>query len=161
MTKLIHSGRVVLVLDGADELVTRGDSTAVRDILQQLSALSGEQSRLIVSCRTHWLRDEYELRRIGAEDIFDTILHDRTTQTRRYVAIEIEKLQWGQIWSFLEKKSSSHLHDLDLLFGHHQELVDLAGIPVFLVMLARIADKLGGFKRVRVSDIYRLSYVGT
>ena len=156
LTRFLSMGRFTLLLDGADELVTRGDFSQVRRILQDLSILSTGGSRLIVSCRSHWFRDEEELARVINDNRVENIINSGPIDERKYSLLILNKLNWNQIWRFLEENNPTQLQELLALFGHHEELVELAGIPVFLLMLTKIVDRLGGVNRISMADIFRL-----
>ena len=70
LDELLRAGRLTLILDGLDEITANTDRRTLQRELGAVAELAmvGD-NRLVVTCRTHFFRDEHEEGRLGKCDV--------------------------------------------------------------------------------------------
>jgi hypothetical protein len=58
--KLLDAGRLLVIFDGFDETATQSDPAQSLRILRELNSLVRRNSKILLSCRTHYFRTEQE-----------------------------------------------------------------------------------------------------
>jgi formylglycine-generating enzyme required for sulfatase activity len=58
---LLESGRLLLLLDGLDEMCLDGRLEAIASCLRLLAILSAGRAKMVLSCRTHYFRSEDDM----------------------------------------------------------------------------------------------------
>src|ERR1039458_7302101 len=58
---LVSEGKILLILDGLDEMGSEGEPDAAKHHLGLIAALTLGQAKILISCRTHYLRSDQEL----------------------------------------------------------------------------------------------------
>ena len=56
----VRSGRILLILDGLDEMTSDGNIESVENHLKLLAKFISKKSKVIIACRNHYLRSEEE-----------------------------------------------------------------------------------------------------
>jgi len=139
VTLCLSEGRLLLLLDGVDELPTDKLDAAIQNISD--FADKYEQNRFITSCRTAFYK----------------------TFFRRFVDVELTAFDDGQIKTFinnwfsseLDRESKSAETFLSLLFStEHRSTLELARTPLLLTFLSLVFDDSQKFPANR-SSLYR------
>jgi fructose-1,6-bisphosphatase/inositol monophosphatase family enzyme len=164
---LVLSGRIVLLLDGFDELALGTDSSAVHAGIKELSVLQKNKSKMIISTRSGYLLANPELRRglastpasggHGMAASKDNIIpyHDNIDSECLY----LQELDEKQVQLFIDSYPTSDqakkqkVHRLTQLPG---ALREMSRRPVILKLLLDCdVEVLSGKGITHVSDFYK------
>lgn len=136
--ELQRRGRLLLFLDGFDEMSSRVDPAIVEDNVRQVQKLASISANAIVlTCRTHFFRDSVQ----------SELLHDFVRlyipewgepELREYLGLVFGKENWKK--------------HFDRIRGTHN-LPELAETPLFLEMIVRTLPALGD--KVGRAELYR------
>lgn len=132
-------GKVVLILDGLDEMSLSADRTSVQRNLQLVEGLASSTSRsLIISCRTHFFRDSKE------EDQLQSCFH-----------VYLEPWYESEVKQYLQKTVGD---DWERTLGYIKRtynLQELAQTPLFLDMIVESLGSLEG-EHITSSELYTI-----
>ena len=165
---LLAAGRAVLLLDAFDEMGVAAAGRSVEDQFRQLAAAAGDEpadprgNRVLITCRTHFFRDQQQVKDTAAGRIGDASASadsELGRLARRFEAAIDEMLLFddAQIRTYLtlhlgEKRAGEAL----AFIGRTYDLARLAPRPVLLELIGKSLPKLaaeGG--AVRAADLYR------
>lgn len=72
--RLCREGHVLLLLDGLDEMDTDGTPGAAASNLRLLTNLFAPSAKILISCRTHYLRSDNELLQVVNESVPNSVV---------------------------------------------------------------------------------------
>ncbi len=150
---LLDAGRVVLLLDAFDEMGTAQIGRSVEDQFRQLvrpaarAGGGGRGNRILITCRTHFFRDQQQVKDVTGGLADDLIREDSPLgQVARGFDAEIDELllfNEEQIQAFLK----NHLGEIEAerawrFIQSTYDLTSLAPRPVLLEMICASLPKL-------------------
>jgi len=150
---LLASGRIVLLLDAFDEMGTAAVGRSIEQQFRQLarptarSGRSPKANRVLITCRTHFFRDQQQVKRAAAGSSDDLVSHDSELgKAAREFDAAIDELRLfddGQIGEFLKR----HLGEQRAAEAHRfiqrtYDLPNLAPRPVMLEMIVSTLPEL-------------------
>lgn len=145
--RLLEAGRLLIVLDGFDETATLTDRANTLRILRGLNSLVRRNSKVILTCRSHYFRTDEEtqseLSRSWARE--ETELFAEQKGKDNYEVIQLREFRRDQIELFLERhydgdkeKTKSTLSKMQATYN----LTDLSRRPVMLEMILKVWPRL-------------------
>ncbi len=141
-------GRVVLLLDGFDEMAAKSDELTLVDCLSQIFILAETNSKLVVSCRSNFFRSHAQLlEKLQALSI-DVPGNTASEVERRPLGrhgrlITVCPLSPSQIQEFVAKRFPEEGEALLAQMAEIHDLSDLSRRPVLLDMILRTLPELG------------------
>ena len=142
-------GRILLLLDGFDEMAAKSDESTLADCLAQLVILAQTNTKVIVTCRSNFFRSHYQLfdllRKFEVEVPVRGARGPRKTLPlgRHGLVVTMEPLSRDQIRQFAAKRfpggGDSFLADVSRI----HDLSDLCKRPVLLDMVITTLPSLG------------------
>lgn len=137
---VLRSGRIVLILDGFDEMADRLDRQGVLRAFNQLSHLATPSSKVILTCRTHYFRSENQSLELLTPDMMTPLMYE-VNQRNDYRVIEILKFDERQILDRLSRQTSSYENQWTMMRSIYN-LSDLATTPILLNIIINSLAKL-------------------
>lgn len=153
--KLLEAGRLLLILDGFDETATLTDTASTLRILRGLNSLVRRNSKVILTCRSHYFRTDEETRaELGRSLNRETELFVEQKGRNNFEIIHLREFRRDQIELFLEKHYGGDRQKARATLAKMQStynLPDLSRRPVMLEMILKVWPRL--IERSRADDI--------
>lgn len=132
---LLRSGKLLLILDGFDEMTMKANKAKMLDNFREIIRLITENAKIIITSRTHYFRSTSEEKRIFTmrkkpeyfESLFDEELKEGGTQK-----VYLKYLRDEDIKDYLYKKLGEEWKDTYTKIISFHDLKDLAKRPIFL-----------------------------
>lgn len=144
---LCRQGDLLLLLDGLDEMDTEGTPGAAAANLRLLMALFSPRAKILISCRTHYLRSDNELLQVISEAVPESIVLRQ---------LEILPFDEQQVATFLRSRLSR-----DKLERWHRvrqsdplRLIELCKRPFLLSEVVNHFDSVVEDDRLRPSKLF-------
>ncbi|MHB8065136.1 MAG: NACHT domain-containing protein, partial [Ruminiclostridium sp.] len=131
--ELNNQGKFLIILDGFDEMVDKVIDGNIQEHFNELSTLACENSKVILSCRTHYFKDHNEVLEIHNENVeenseFQILFLNNFTEKD---IDEYLKAFFKESWEFY-KKTIMDTYDL----------YSLAEIPILLNMIVETLPEI-------------------
>ncbi|MFY9618571.1 MAG: DUF4062 domain-containing protein [Pyrinomonadaceae bacterium] len=145
--RLLEAGRLLIILDGFDETATLTDRASTLRILRGLNSLVRRNSKVILTCRSHYFRTDEETqselnRSLTREE---TELFAEQKGKENFEVVQLREFRRDQIELFLERhydgdqeKARSTLSKMQATYN----LTDLSRRPVMLEMILKVWPRL-------------------
>lgn len=151
---LNRSGAFVVVLDGFDEISGLIDEASVLSTFRQLDRLVAARAKIIVSCRTHFFKDNKQIHSVHA----GSALYGAVDSKAGYQLIYVKPFNVKQIKQYLELRARDKAAEYWAVIDKTYNLYDLAQRPVLLNVIAKTVPQVLalGEKRWSVASLYAL-----
>jgi len=136
-SRLAGSGRLLLIMDGFDEMSKSSDPTIMRRNLLEISQTVGSQAKIILTSRTEYFSSDVEARTLFNVDDTEFNLSERP----RFEILRIKEWNEEQIQYYLKRSASLSARTWDTIKTTYN-LRDLASRPVLLTLIARVVPLL-------------------
>jgi uncharacterized protein YjbI with pentapeptide repeats/GTPase SAR1 family protein len=151
--KLLDSGRLVLILDGFDEMATKVDKKVTIDNFRELTKLSRPGTKTILTCRTHYFKTSGEATSLLSRKS-DTELMAEMRQKKNYKIIFLNEFSPNQIKLFLQKHSNNWEPLLKQINSTYN-LTDLSKRPVLLDIIVKTLPRIDkGVTTINSTSLY-------
>jgi hypothetical protein len=149
---LLETGRVVLLLDAFDEMGTAAAGRSVEDQFRMLAkptqeAMSKNGNRVLITCRTHFFRDQQFVKDVCHGNADGLIHRDsalgRVARSFNAAIDELLLFNSGQIRKFLEGHlPAAEVKKAESFIQNTYDLPSLAPRPVLLEMIVKSLPEL-------------------
>jgi hypothetical protein len=144
LSRIIAAGRILLILDGFDEMVTRSSPHDTVDNLREVCKLAQPGTKTILTCRTHYFRDQREVDDTfgsGARTANPLMQHIRSHPHFR--VLDLAPLNDNQIETLLRKRlGASQTKAVVAEMRRTYNLWDLSQRPVLCDMIIKTLPTL-------------------
>ena len=149
ISRLIRDGKILLILDGLDEMGIEGDQNAPAHHMQLISTFLTPESKILVSCRTHYLRDNFQLLQL-----FENLRF----RPSNIPVLELKPLAESQIEQYIESKFGKGFVERwdNIKKNDTLKLSDLCKRPFLLAALARKFDDVISGNSFKASELFFL-----
>jgi NACHT domain/Restriction endonuclease len=141
-----REGQLLLILDGFDEMATRGDYAVTLRNFREINKQASGRAKIIVSCRTHWFtnaRDEQRLLQMMRPATPSLTPLYREIATRRNFSISyLQEFDRDQIAQYLQARCGADAKRVEHFIDSNYNLTDLSRRPVLLDMIVTTASTL-------------------
>jgi len=138
--KLLDSGRIVLLLDGFDEMATKVDRKVTIENFRELAKLARPATKTILTCRTHYFKTQTEAASLLSRRT-DTELMTELRQRRTFQIAFLKEFSSEQIRVFLQKHTPKWQYLLRKIHSTYN-LQDLAKRPILLDIIVKTLPKM-------------------
>jgi hypothetical protein len=159
-----REGRVLILLDGFDELASRTDADVTIENFREINRSVIGRSKLILTCRTHYFLDDAQVHDFHGEherasDPVYSELYQEIAGRPNFEIRHLEDFDPEQITRFIRNRLGEDAEeDVWRLLTEHYNLVDLARRPVLLDMildsLDRIREEAGEVTSALLYEVY-------
>jgi uncharacterized protein YjbI with pentapeptide repeats len=151
--KLNHEGKLLLILDGFDEMARKADYQTVVDNFWNLVKLVDDKSKVILSGRTEYFRGAKESEKIlsGREYGTDTL----SLNPPQFEVIHLQELNDTQLQKIFEKRlgNIAGLNFYNRIFNI-KTLSEIARKPVLIELLINTVDDKNEGKLTNITHVY-------
>ncbi|MGD9714732.1 MAG: hypothetical protein AB7V46_22125, partial [Thermomicrobiales bacterium] len=158
---MVESGRLVLILDGFDEMAARvGPGVTARNF-QELTKCVRGRAKVLLTCRTHYFRSRTEEEEVilGQKGEYESEtakdLYWELISRKGFAIAYMRPFRWPQVEEYVRKvnkpKASATLEKIRATYN----LVELSQRPLLLEMIVKSLDRLEGAE-VNISTLYQV-----
>jgi AraC-like DNA-binding protein len=141
--KLLQDNRMLLILDGLDELPSSSDRTKVNRLLADLNKLAVMRSPVLITCRTNFFPAVFE----------------EESALKKFHRLYVKELEQEQIERIVYKTMGTKKQlDPDTFLKeilHDPDLSALARRPLFLDMLTKLYQSEGSLEVKNIAGLFR------
>lgn len=155
---LLRSGKLLLILDGFDEMTMRANKAKMLDNFREIISLITENAKIIITSRTHYFRSTSEEKRILTRrrepEYFKSLLVEELEEGQTEI-IYLEDLRDPDIKNYLRWKLGEEWRDTYTKITSIHDLIDLAKRPIFLdVIVKTVPDMVFVEQKVTGTKLY-------
>jgi hypothetical protein len=151
-TSLNSEGRLLLILDAFDEMASGADEGEVISIFREILALVTPKSRVLLTCRTHFFKDQDQINRIHAGT---ALYKEMDVGSVKYSLCYISPFDRDDVELLVRRYSPERGDEYLNLIDTTYNLRELARHPILLDMiLTTVPEVLRGTKLVTAADLY-------
>jgi hypothetical protein len=153
---VLSDGQVLLILDGFDEMASRGNRDATLRNFRELNTSAMGRAKIILSCRTHYFKTERDVRRFLGEaaPVRYTQLYRDVSAKPNFVITYLQEFNENQVDSYLRRRCGSDSSAMwDFIEGHYN-LRELARRPVLLDMIVASKARFRERETVTTGQLY-------
>ncbi len=156
-TSLNAEGRLFIILDAFDEMATGADEGEVISNFRELLTLVTPESRVLLTCRTHFFKDQDQINRLHAGT---ALYREMETGALKHSFCYIAPFSRDDVERLVRRHSpdrgNEYLHLIDTTYN----LKELSRHPILLDMiLSTVPEVLRGARLVTPADLYT-AYTG-
>jgi transcription initiation factor TFIIIB Brf1 subunit/transcription initiation factor TFIIB/DNA replication protein DnaC len=146
---LSKSGRLLLILDGFDEMTTRTNWKKIKSDFQEIiNLLCKGKSKVIVTCRTHFFKKDSMI--FGE----DTELMESLRATENFMIVTMFPFTYQQIFDFISRRVKNPKEIMDQI-DRTYNLEDLCRRPLLIDMVVSTLPKLVSLRStINVANLY-------
>ncbi|HEX3126599.1 MAG TPA: HEAT repeat domain-containing protein [Thermoanaerobaculia bacterium] len=149
---VLREGQVLLILDGFDEMASRGNYRITLRNFRELNRSALGRAKIILSCRSHYFTDLREVQRFLGRTTLATIAEMPVSYTDLYREIAgrpnflisyLQEFEPDQVRAYLEHRCGGQAERVSGFIANTYNLEELSRRPVLLDMIVTSADRLG------------------
>ena len=155
--RLVAEGKIILILDGLDEMGNDGFPDSIKTQLSLLLQWITQKAKIIISCRHHYLRSDSEL---------ENALFSINSNFLSYSLLEMEPFSSDQIDYYLDNHLNSSQkvawYEAKQVDIHGAKLTELCSRPFLLDGLTSHFDEIledGKFHADRLFSLYHIYWL--
>lgn len=153
---LNRRGKLLLILDGFDEMARKVDYQTVVDNFWELANLTDNNSKVILTSRTEYFRQSIESEKILGGETFGR--NTLELSPPKFETLYVDKLSDNQIRNLILKRRgiTKGNYDVDLILSI-KDLSEMARKPVLIELLLSALDEVGTKKEnipKNISQVY-------
>ncbi len=166
--KLLAEGKILLIFDAFDEMATMSNADTTLSNFRQLNQAVTGDAKVILTSRTHYFRDKYEvdtiLKEQGVKGLSQkaTALYREIHDKPEYEIVYLKEFSGTQIEEYLQKAMGKKWKAAHEKIQSVYNLYDLSSRPVLLDMivksLPRIEKGKEEFNVVHLYEVYTYSW---
>lgn len=148
---VLREGQVLLILDGFDEMASRGNYRVTLRNFRELNRSALGRAKIILSCRSHYFTDQREVQRflgrsaapIAEVPVSYTDLYREIAGRPNFLISYLQEFEPDQVRAYLENRCGSQADRVSGFIANTYNLEELSRRPVLLDMIVTSADRLG------------------
>jgi NACHT domain/Calcineurin-like phosphoesterase/HEAT repeats len=147
---LLKDGQILLILDGFDEMASRGNLDATLRNFRELNKSALEKAKIVLSCRTHYFHTERHLLRFlgHAAPVGYTDLYREIARKPNFMIVHLQDFTPDQKEQYLLRRCQDSSASVDRFIRSTYDLGDLSRRPVLLDMIVTswrsLSEEKGG-----------------
>jgi len=151
--RLASTGRLLLVLDGFDEMADKADRKTLIDCLGQIHLLAALQTKIVLTCRSNFFQSHTDIVELFRQIAVELPAEDesqppmRVSLERRGRTLHVERLNPQQIEQFVRNRAGDEADAILQKIRTVHDLTDLSTRPVLLDMIVSTIPQLAASKR--------------
>ncbi|NIO83954.1 MAG: NACHT domain-containing protein [Candidatus Aminicenantes bacterium] len=168
--KLLAEGKILLIFDAFDEMATMSSAEITLNNFRQLNQVVIGEAKVILTSRTHYFRDKYEVDRIlkkqdvGILSEHATMLLREVCDKPEYEIVYLKEFTPHQVKEYLKKALKNKWKDAHYKIKSIYNLEDLSHRPVLLDMIVKTLPKIdvngkAEFNVVHLYEVYTFSWI--
>jgi hypothetical protein len=148
--KLNRTGRLLLILDGFDEMTPEVNDRVTVANFEMLAEMAVPGSKLLLTCRTSYFRDMMDERRILTAE-----LSSEPIERPEFDILYLKEFENEQIEKLLRKRVPDHWKDYRQKICEVFDLANLAQRPFMLDLIITTLPNLESHESIKHADLYQ------
>ncbi len=146
---VLREGQVLLILDGFDEMASRGNYKVTLRNFRELNRSALGRSKVILSCRSHYFTDQRDVQKfLGRSSLSEvpvsyTDLYREIAGRPNFLIGYLQEFEPDQVRAYLERRCGRQADRVRGFIADTYNLEELSRRPVLLDMIVTSADRLG------------------
>ena len=158
---VLETGRIVLILDGFDEMAARVSRNVTSRNFGELTKSIRGRAKVILTCRTHYFRSRTEEEEVvlgqrtdyGSEAARD--LYWDLISRKGFRIAYLRPFTWSQVEQYVDRVAPEKARDILGKIRTTYNLAELSQRPMLLEMIVKSLDRLGS-SDVNISTLYQV-----
>ena len=159
---MLREGHIVLIVDGFDEMASRGDPHATLRNFREINHVATGRAKVVLSCRTHYFTTQAELQRhhglapgMHLRGRTYTDLYREIAAKPNFVILHLLDFDVEQVREYIGRRCGDYAERVAAFIETTYNLPELSRRPVLLDMIVASHGTLGGRTQpVSPSDLY-------
>ena len=148
---LNREGKLLILLDGFDEMATRADERVVLENFRELKRLVHPRAKVLLTCRTHYFQTRGQ-----ADSVLAGKLVEEAREPAGSAMVELAPLTAGQIERLVRRRANDPERVLRLIRETY-DLTRLASRPVLLDLILKTVPELDeSEERLNAARLYQV-----
>lgn len=146
---VLREGQVLLILDGFDEMASRGNYRVTLRNFRELNRSALGRAKIILSCRSHYFTDHRDVQKFLGRSapqeapVFYTDLYREIAGRPNFLITYLQEFDSEQVSTYLESRCGRQACRVRDFISNTYNLEELSRRPVLLDMIVTSADSLG------------------
>jgi hypothetical protein len=146
---VLREGQVLLILDGFDEMASRGNYRVTLRNFRELNRSALGRAKIILSCRSHYFTDQREVQRFLGRSVLAEVpvsyteLYREIAGRPNFLISYLQEFEPDQVRAYLEHRCGGQADRVSDFIASTYNLEELSRRPVLLEMIVTSADRLG------------------
>jgi HEAT repeat protein len=146
---VLREGQVLLILDGFDEMASRGNYRVTLRNFRELNRSALGRAKIILSCRSHYFTDQRDVQKfLGRQvpqevPVFYTDLYREIAGRPNFLITYLQEFNSEQVTAYLKDRCGGAAGRVREFISTTYNLEELSRRPVLLEMIVTSADSLG------------------
>ena len=146
---VLREGQVLLILDGFDEMASRGNYQVTLRNFRELNRSALGRAKIILSCRSHYFTDQRAVQkflgRSGLQEVpvFYTDLYREIAGRPNFLITYLQEFDSAEVGTYLESRCGDQAGRVREFICRTYNLEELSRRPVLLDMIVGSAGSLG------------------
>jgi hypothetical protein len=138
--ELNKQGKFLIILDGFDEMIDKVIEGNIQEHFNELSTLACENSKVILSCRTHYFKDHKEVLEVHNDNVVD--LYSDVEKRSGFQILFLNSFTESDIDEYLVAFFKDSWEKYKSIIKTTYDLYSLAEIPILLNMIVETLPEL-------------------
>ena len=145
---VLREGQVLLILDGFDEMASRGNYRVTLRNFRELNRSALGRAKIILSCRSHYFTDQRDVQKFLGRSVpqevpvFYTDLYREIAGRPNFLITYLQEFDSEQVTTYLESRCGRQAGRVRKFISTTYNLEELSRRPVLLDMIVTSADSL-------------------
>jgi hypothetical protein len=145
---ILREGQVLLILDGFDEMASRGNHQVTLRNFRELNRSALGRAKIILSCRSHYFTDQRDMQRfLGRSNlpeapVFYTDLYREIAGRPNFLLTYLQEFDSREVDTYLENRCGREALRVREFIANTYNLEELSRRPVLLDMIVSSAGSL-------------------
>lgn len=145
---VLREGQVLLILDGFDEMASRGNYRVTLRNFRELNRSALGRAKIILSCRSHYFTDHRDVQKFLGRSapqeapVFYTDLYREIAGRPNFLITYLQEFDSEQVSTYLESRCGRQACRVRDFITNTYNLEELSRRPVLLDMIVTSADSL-------------------
>lgn len=145
---VLREGQVLLILDGFDEMASRGNYRVTLRNFRELNRSALGRAKIILSCRSHYFTDQRDVQKFLGRSapqevpVFYTDLYREIAGRPNFLITYLQEFDADQVTTYLESRCGRQAGRVREFISTTYNLEELSRRPVLLDMIVTSADSL-------------------
>ncbi len=146
---VLREGQVLLILDGFDEMASRGNYRVTLRNFRELNRSALGKAKIILSCRSHYFTDQRDVQKFLGRPIsqevpvFYTDLYREIAGRPNFLITYLQEFDAEQVTTYLENRCGGAAGRVRQFISTTYNLAELSRRPVLLDMIVTSSGSLG------------------
>lgn len=156
----LFEGKIVLILDGFDEMAARVSPLVTRRNFHELARCVQKRSNVLLTCRTHYFKSRTEEEEVilGSRKKFDTNVRElywELISRKGYRIAYLNPFTFSQVESYVQKTTPKTAKTTLKKIRNTYNLVELSQRPLLLDMIVKSINKIRD-QIINIATLYEI-----